>query len=394
MYNKLFTKVLDSSVWLESSDTRVVWMTLLASMDEDGMCQFATVANLARRAIVPLDACHDAVARLEAPDPDSSDPENDGRRIERVPGGWVVLNAGKYRAQVTREESKRLQRERSQRYRDKKKQSQQAHDEDIATRDASVTTPEIVTLRPSPSRTRNECITQSEAEAYTEAKTKGSTLSLTEVRGESDVAINETVSRLFEFYRERLGRDPLRYSLTPERRKKAYLRLKERMKIRGSLAAAEIEAGQCIENLAASDNHQTNGYIDWIDHIFKSAEVFEKRLNWKPMTGGNGNGNSNGRATPDDKAERNRATAERMLAAHTRRQNAEKADPRGGSDQRTDTARELARSGSAAGQRSAGSPGDHGRDDPRTVHPGTEPPLGEQQLFPGTGGVAATGWDF
>jgi hypothetical protein len=50
MYNKLFTKILDSSIWLEPQATRLVWITLLAAMDEDGFCPFASGLNLARRA--------------------------------------------------------------------------------------------------------------------------------------------------------------------------------------------------------------------------------------------------------------------------------------------------------------------------------------------------------
>jgi hypothetical protein len=120
MYNKLFTKILDSSVWLEPHATRIVWLTLLAVMDEDGMCQFASVVNLARRAIVTTEEAGAALKVLESPDPHSSDPENDGRRIERVPGGWIVLNAVKYKSIVSGSESRRLARERAQRYRDKK----------------------------------------------------------------------------------------------------------------------------------------------------------------------------------------------------------------------------------------------------------------------------------
>lgn len=102
VYNKLFTKILDSSIWLESDHTRIVWLTLLAAMDEEGHAQFASVANLAHRAIVPLEAAEKAVKRLEDADPNSSDPDNEGRRIERIQGGWIVLNAHKYREIVTR----------------------------------------------------------------------------------------------------------------------------------------------------------------------------------------------------------------------------------------------------------------------------------------------------
>jgi hypothetical protein len=123
MYNKLFTKILDSSIWLESSPTRIVWVTLIAVMDEHGFAQFASVANLANRARVTLEEAKEAVARLESPDVDSSDPENEGRRLERVPGGWLVLNAEKHRQMVTRAIIQAQTRERVRRHREKKRSS-------------------------------------------------------------------------------------------------------------------------------------------------------------------------------------------------------------------------------------------------------------------------------
>jgi hypothetical protein len=108
MYVKIFGKILDSSIWLAPSDTRVVWITLLAHMDAAGFAEFASVRNLARRAGVTDKAAAAAIKALEGPDPDSSDPEFDGRRIERVQGGWMVLNALKYR-ELGRKETKREQ---------------------------------------------------------------------------------------------------------------------------------------------------------------------------------------------------------------------------------------------------------------------------------------------
>jgi len=102
MYNKLFTKILDSSIWLESMPTRLVWLTFIAAMDEAGFVQFASVPNVALRARVPTAAAEKAIACLEGPDPNSADPDHEGRRIEKVPGGWMVLNAGKYRDLIKR----------------------------------------------------------------------------------------------------------------------------------------------------------------------------------------------------------------------------------------------------------------------------------------------------
>lgn len=120
MYNRLFTKILDSSIWLEPVCTRVVWITLLAAMDEDGICRFACPANLARRAGVTLKECEKALDCLMSPDPNSSDPEFDGRRLERFDGGYIVLNAKKYRELFSRQIQREQTRLRVQRYREKK----------------------------------------------------------------------------------------------------------------------------------------------------------------------------------------------------------------------------------------------------------------------------------
>jgi hypothetical protein len=123
MYNKLFTSILDSSIWVEEPATKIVWITLIAAMDEDGFAHFSTLRNLANRAVLSVEQTEAAVKILESPDPNSADKDFDGRRIERVPGGWMVLNARKYRDTVTRSIAKEKQRQRVQRFRIKKQAS-------------------------------------------------------------------------------------------------------------------------------------------------------------------------------------------------------------------------------------------------------------------------------
>ena len=123
MYNKLFTKILDSSIWLEPDATRIVWITMIAAMDQDGFCQFASVANVAHRAMVPLEAAERAIRALQSPDKNSSDPDHKGRRLERVDGGWMVLNAQKYRELITREISRHKTLERVRKYREKRRKN-------------------------------------------------------------------------------------------------------------------------------------------------------------------------------------------------------------------------------------------------------------------------------
>jgi hypothetical protein len=133
MYNKLFTKILDSSIWNESASTRLVWITLLAAMDETGFVALSSVRNAARKANLPVDETQEAISVLESPDPESSDPDNEGRRIERVQGGWMVLNSEKYRAIATREHQKELNRIRVAAHRERKRNAAVTHANDFVT---------------------------------------------------------------------------------------------------------------------------------------------------------------------------------------------------------------------------------------------------------------------
>ena len=119
MYNKLFSKILDSSIWLEEDATRIVWITLLAAMDDDSIAHFSAMENLARRANVSVQRAQKAVEVLQSPDPESGDPEFEGRRIERVAGGWYILNGPKYREMYNRAIQKEQTRLRVQKHRKK-----------------------------------------------------------------------------------------------------------------------------------------------------------------------------------------------------------------------------------------------------------------------------------
>ena len=52
-YTKLFTSILDSTVWQEGLETKVVWITLLAMADREGKVD-GSVPGLAKRAGVTI----------------------------------------------------------------------------------------------------------------------------------------------------------------------------------------------------------------------------------------------------------------------------------------------------------------------------------------------------
>lgn len=90
-FTKLFSRIVASSIWNESKDTKIVWVTILAMKNQDHIvdCSLGGLAVLAR---VSLEECEKAVAVLEAPDPDDSSGVEQGRRIKKIQGGWLVVN--------------------------------------------------------------------------------------------------------------------------------------------------------------------------------------------------------------------------------------------------------------------------------------------------------------
>lgn len=108
---KLDCDITKKSIWSESSDTKVVWITLLTMADRDGVVR-ASVTGISRCANVPITETTLALQKFQEPDPDSTDQENSGKRIDRIPEGYVVLNYEKYR------ERDHSSAARSKRYRD------------------------------------------------------------------------------------------------------------------------------------------------------------------------------------------------------------------------------------------------------------------------------------
>ena len=94
-YTRLDNGIVTSSIWSADSDTRVVWITLLAMSDADGVVQ-SSIPGLAHVANVSLEACEKSLNYLSSPDAYSRSAENEGRRIKSIEGGWIVLNRIKY----------------------------------------------------------------------------------------------------------------------------------------------------------------------------------------------------------------------------------------------------------------------------------------------------------
>jgi hypothetical protein len=125
-YTKLFSHMLDSTIWRENDHTRLLWVTMLAMVDQDGIVQ-SSIPGLADRARISIEDCEAGLKRFQQPDKYSRSPEAEGRRIRTVDGGWLLINHGKYRALMSVEDQKEKARIRKQNQRSRNKQRDMSH---------------------------------------------------------------------------------------------------------------------------------------------------------------------------------------------------------------------------------------------------------------------------
>lgn len=122
MYTKLANSILTSTVWMESDQTRIVWMTLLAMCDKNGDVQ-ASIPGLANVARVPIEAVETAITVFLSPDPYSRTKSDEGRRIEEIEGGWTLLNHETYRDLASDADRKAKSAQRQKRHRERQKRN-------------------------------------------------------------------------------------------------------------------------------------------------------------------------------------------------------------------------------------------------------------------------------
>lgn len=117
-YTKLFSDIVDSSIWQEPLETKVVWITLLALCDQNGHVR-GSPGWLAGKARVSVEACEKALETLYKPDPQSRTTDHDGRRVEALDDGWLVLNYIAFRDRLSNDKAHSAARERVRKHRER-----------------------------------------------------------------------------------------------------------------------------------------------------------------------------------------------------------------------------------------------------------------------------------
>lgn len=119
-YTKLFSKIIDSSVWALGKDAKILWITMLAKKDRAQKVE-ASIPGLANAARLTIKETEVALKELEAPDKYSQTTAHNGRRVLRVEGGWFIVNGEKYRDMLSQDERREYKRLKQAEYRHRSK---------------------------------------------------------------------------------------------------------------------------------------------------------------------------------------------------------------------------------------------------------------------------------
>ena len=177
-FSKLHSSLVNSSLWTQPDSTRLLFVTLLAICDRDGVV-LGSREGIARIANINKDEVFAAWETLLSPDPDSSDkeraPENEGRRVEALSGGFRILNYAYYRGIRNDEDRREQNREAQERWRNKPRSARVSHGKPRSAHAEAEAEAEVGPHPPTPSRGRRERVvfvppTPAEVDAYVAEK--------------------------------------------------------------------------------------------------------------------------------------------------------------------------------------------------------------------------------
>jgi hypothetical protein len=95
-WNPIFSRIVDSSIWLEPDFVRIVFVTMLAKKDYDHVCR-GSAFQISRWSNKTEAETLEALRILSEPDKRRVEPQpHEGRRIQKVLEGWLILNGEVY----------------------------------------------------------------------------------------------------------------------------------------------------------------------------------------------------------------------------------------------------------------------------------------------------------
>jgi len=121
-YAPVFAKIVDSSLWCEEDFVIKIFITMLVKKDRDNVCR-GNAFNIAQWSRKTEEEVLKALKILASPDTKRRlEPHPfEGRRIQRVEDGWLLLNAAFYQNEMRRANRRAYQAEKQKEYRANKK---------------------------------------------------------------------------------------------------------------------------------------------------------------------------------------------------------------------------------------------------------------------------------
>lgn len=121
MWAPIFSKIVDSSLWAEPDHVVKVFLTILALKDADHVARY-NAYGIARKCWPKDDTSEvkvlEALRILSSPDTRRVEPQPfEGRRIQKVADGWLVLNGQFYEEMMRKANRREYQRGKQQEYR-------------------------------------------------------------------------------------------------------------------------------------------------------------------------------------------------------------------------------------------------------------------------------------
>ncbi len=104
-YTKLWSNILESTIWHEDRDLILLWIVLLAKKQKDHVVR-VPIPELADKSKLTIERCEECLEKLASPDKYSRTKDFEGRRIRVVDDGILILNGAKYQDHLREEQRK------------------------------------------------------------------------------------------------------------------------------------------------------------------------------------------------------------------------------------------------------------------------------------------------
>jgi hypothetical protein len=116
-YNPIWSQITDSSLWEEPDYVVKIFITMLAKQDRDHVVR-GSAFNISRWARKTEAETLEALKVLSSPDTRRLEPQPfEGRRIERVADGWLILNGAHYQDLMMKANRREYKRDKQREYR-------------------------------------------------------------------------------------------------------------------------------------------------------------------------------------------------------------------------------------------------------------------------------------